>query len=137
MKLVEFLAPLETSSCRNQALAVLSFFKRYEGGGEVTAEDVKARLQRARVPKAARINVTDVLAKAGALTDSPGKSENGRLLWELTDTGLGCVRDLLDLPLADPEVEHDVGSLTSLMPKIRDELVRNYMDTDGWARCGR
>lgn len=127
MTLVEFLSPLKSSSNRIKCLAVLYYYKRYENTPSMTVEAIRAGLARARVPKAAKINVADLLAKSGEQVDSPG-SENGRRLWELTDTGERHVRDLLGLPSADPEIEHDVGSLSTLAAQVADETVRSYVD---------
>jgi hypothetical protein len=129
MTLVEFLAPLKNSrSNRNKCLAALYYRKHYEGTATMAVGELSAALGRARVPKAARVNVADVVAKAGEYVDSPGVDEQGRRLWQLTDTGDRFVRDLLSLPQAEPEIEHDVGALMSLAAKVSDETVRGYVE---------
>jgi hypothetical protein len=125
--LVEFLAPLRTSSNRNKCLAVLYYAERYEGKASMTVEEIRAGLARARMPKAAKINVADVIAKSGEFVDTPG-SANGRRLWKLTTTGERFLRELLDLPAAQAEIEHDVGSLTALAAKVTDDTVRGYVE---------
>jgi hypothetical protein len=127
MTLVEFLAPLKTSSNRNKVLAVLYYHERYGDGASMTVETIRAALGRARVPKANKMNVADVLAKAGEYVDSPG-SEGGKRVWVLTPTGEGRVRELLSLPAAEPEIEHDVGALTTLAAGLKDETVRGYVE---------
>lgn len=129
MTLIEFLAPMKsTSSNRKKCLAVLYYQKRYAGMASMTVEAIRAALVRARVPKAGKINVADVLSKAGEFVDSPETDENGRRLWQLTDTGDHFVRDLLGLPAAEPEIEHDVGALSALAAKVSDETVRGYIE---------
>lgn len=129
MTLVEFLAPLKTSrSNRSKCLAVLYYCEHYSGTASMTVEAIRTALVRARVPKAAKVNVADVLAKSGEFVDSPGADENGRRLWELTDTGDRHVRDLLGLPATEAEIEHDVSALTKLAAKVSDETVRGYVE---------
>jgi DNA-binding MarR family transcriptional regulator len=125
--LVEFLAPLKSSSNRNQVLAVLYYQQRYGGSTAMTVETIRAALGRARVPKAKTMNVADVLAKSGEYVDSPS-SDGSRRLWQLTPTGEKYVRELLDLPAAEPEIEHDVGALTALAGRVQDDTVRGYVE---------
>jgi hypothetical protein len=127
MTLVEFLAPLKSSSNRNKVLAVLYYQQRYGDGTLMTVETIRAALGRARVAKAKTMNVADVLAKSGEYVDSPS-SEGGRRLWQLTPTGERHVRELLDLPAAEPEIEHDVGALTTVAAALQDETVRGYVE---------
>jgi hypothetical protein len=128
MTLVEFLAPLKTSrSNRNKVLAVLYYHKRYVGAAAMTSPSIRDALTQARVPKAGKINVADVLAKSGEFVDSFGY-EGGFRLWQLTDTGDQYVRELLGLPLAEVEIEHDVGALMALAAKVSDETVRGYIE---------
>lgn len=129
MTLIEFLAPLKsTASNRKKCLAVLYYEKRYTGTASMTVEAIRAALIRARVAKASKINVADVLSKAGEFVDTPGADDSGRRLWQLTDTGDQFVRELLGLPVAEPEIEHDVGALTELAGKVSDETVRGYVE---------
>src|SRR5688572_14111434 len=127
MTLVEFLAPLKTASHRERVLAVLYYRQRYDGMDALTVEQIKDGLERARAPQWRNVNVADVLAKSGAYVDSPGR--DGRaLLWKLTQSGAEHVREKLGLPASDPEVEHDVGTLTQLAAKVKDAAVRAYVD---------
>lgn len=129
MTLVEFLAPLKNSrSNRNKCLAVLYYEERYGGMPAMTVAAIGAALVRARLPKAAKINVADVVAKAGEYVDTPGIDDRGRRLWKLTDTGERFVRDLLGLPETETEVEHDVTALSALAAKVSDETVRGYVE---------
>jgi hypothetical protein len=127
LTLVEFLAPLKAASIRKKVLAVLYYEQRYAGNAPLTVEGLRAALARARVPKAAKMNVADHLAKSGEYVDSPG-TEGGRRLWHLTPSGERYVRELLDLRAAEPEIEHDVTSLSALAAKIKDETIRGYVE---------
>jgi len=79
------------------------------------------------VPGWRKINVPDLLAKSGPYVDSPG-FQDAKRLWSLTDSGTQHVRTLLDLPSAEPEIEHDVGSLENLASKVTDLGVRTYIE---------
>jgi hypothetical protein len=127
MTLVEFLAPLKSASNRERVLAVLYYRQRYDGMDALTVEQIRDGLERARAPKWKSANVADVLAKSGAYVDSPGR-DGKALLWKLTPSGVEHVREKLGLPATDPEVEHDVGTLTALAAKVKDADVRAYVE---------
>lgn len=127
MTLVEFLAPLKGAQNRERVLATMYYRQRYDGMDALTVEQIRDGLRRARAPKWKQINVADVLAKSGAYVDSPGK-DGKRLLWKLTPSGADHVRNLLGLPAKDPEVEHDVGTLTATAAKIKDPDVRGWVE---------
>src|SRR5690242_1253426 len=113
MTLVEFIAPLKTASMRKKVLAVLFYEQRYSGTAPLTVGELRGALSRGRVPNARKINVADHLNKSGGYVDSPG-TENGRRVWQLTPSGESHVRELLDLPEAEPEIENDVTPLAAL-----------------------
>jgi hypothetical protein len=124
--LVEFLAPLKTAAVWRKVLAVLYYKKRYENVDVMTVEQVRAALVTARVAKAKSINIASVLATSGEHVDSP-RAEGGRRLWSITDTGEKEVRDLLGLPGAEPEIEHDVATLAKLASKVRDSGAKDVI----------
>lgn len=126
MTIPEFLAPLGTGSQRELCLAILYYHQHYHGKPSLTVEEIRAYLVHARIPKASKINVADVLNKSGALVDSPGVS-GSRRLWQLTTTGEAHIRAALNLPAAGLEIEHDVATLESLAAKVRDTVVRDYI----------
>lgn len=126
MTLVEFLAPLKEAPYRDKCVAVLYFKQRYENANALTAEQIGKALVHARVPKAASINVADILNKSGEMVDSPGASGKARL-WHLTPTGEAHVRKILKLPESQPEMEHSVTSLEALAAKIMNSEVRDYI----------
>jgi hypothetical protein len=123
----EFLHPLSRATQRDLVLAVMYYLKRYNGEAAVTTADIKAAFASARHSRGKRIQYAAVLNQAVPYVESPG-GEGGRLLWSLTDFGEKRVRELLDLPAAEPEVEHDVSALTKLAAKVPDEDVRDYIE---------
>src|SRR2546430_9090538 len=110
MTLGEFLDPVHKGTHQARVLAVLYYYERYQSQSALTVDDIRDALKRARVRRAAKVNVADVLAKAGACVDTVG-TKGTKKLWSLTETGRRTVRETLGLPAADIEVEHDVGTL--------------------------
>jgi len=126
MTIVEFLHPLKGGATRDLCLAALYFSQRYNDQSEVTVDELRALLKRARVPRAAKLNLADVLAKCAPHVDTVGM--RGRsFLWSLTTAGQTHVRSLLGLPEAEPEIEHDVSSLEALLSSISDAEVADYL----------
>lgn len=128
MTLVEFLFPLKGGQQRDLVLAAMYYLKRYKDRESVTAPELRAALAATKLPKTKAINVNDVINKSAPYVHSPGGKENGALLFALTDKGDQYVRELLGLPAAEPEVEHDVTTLTNLAANIADENVRGYVE---------
>jgi hypothetical protein len=127
MTLVEFLSPLKTAAAWKKVLGVLYFKKRYEDTDAMTVEQIRAALLAARVPRAKSMNISDVLGRSGEYVDSP-RAEGGRRLWSITDTGEREIRGLLGLPGAEPEIEHDVATLTKLVSKLRDPGAKDFIE---------
>jgi hypothetical protein len=127
MTLVEFIAPLKGKPNRDICLAVLYYKHRYEQVEALTVEQIRASMMGARVRGARQINVADVLAKSGHYVDSAGVVGTRRQ-WKLTGAGEQHVRSLLGLPESEPEIEHDVASLTELAQKLPDSEVRKYVE---------
>ena len=127
MTLIEFVAPLNKGTHRDRILAVLYFVHRYENRNALTAEQVRQLLKKARVPRWSKVNVTDVIAKSGHYVDSPGTEGNKRL-WSLTPSGTGYIQERLNLPSTEPEIEHDIGSLSILLKKVADKQITDYID---------
>jgi len=126
MTIVEFLAPLGPGSQRGVCLGVLYYHQHFRDKPSLTTEEVRDELVRARVPKASKINVAEVLSKSGALVDSPGASGNRRL-WQLTTSGETHVRARLNLPAPSTDIENDVATLRALAAKVSDSVVRDYI----------
>lgn len=126
MTIVEFLHPLKGKPLRELCLAVLYFEQRYSSKDALTVEEIRALLKRARVPRAAKLNLADVLSKSAPYVDPSGKRGN-RFLWALTPTGQDHVRTKLGLPESDVEIEHDVSALEAALSSIPDESVADYI----------
>lgn len=127
MTLVEFIAPLRDAPNRDKCLGIIYYEQRYNGKDSLTVEEVHTALRNARIPRAAKINIADVLAKSGHYVDSSGV-KGQRRLWKLTESGQQRVRTLLGLPEAEPELEHDAATLEALASKISDTDVRGYVE---------
>lgn len=83
-------------------------------------------LRRAQVPKAKDANLADVLGKSAPFVETAGKA-GVRFMWRLTQSGEAHVREVLGLPDADAEIEHDVATLTALVARILDPMVQEYV----------
>ncbi len=125
--LLEFMAPLTGSPYRDKCLALLYYKHRYEQVESLTADQIRSAFKSARVPGVKNMNIADVLAKSGQYVDSPGALASRRL-WRLTDSGADLVRKLLNLPSAEPEIEHDVAALRDAISGIRDIDVKEYLE---------
>jgi hypothetical protein len=126
MTLAEFLGSMGNAGQREKCLAVLYYHQHYLNKPALVVEEIRKELIRARVSRASKVNVADVLNKSGALVDSPGVFD-GRRLWQLTTTGEMHIRTTLNLPAPGPEIEHDVATLEALAAKINDVVVREYI----------
>ena len=126
MTLVEFLAPVKSAPHRDKCLALLYFKRRYEATDALTSDQIGKALIHARLPKSKSMNVADVLNKSGEMVDSPGVSGKARL-WRLTPTGEAYVREILNLPESQPEMEHSVSSLEALAATVTNPDVRDYI----------
>jgi hypothetical protein len=127
MTLVEFLHPIKSNSNRDKCLAVLYYKLRYENIESMTAQQIHQAFVQTRMPNAAGVNVPDVLAKSGALVDSPGSTGSARL-WRITDAGRTRVRHLMGLPETEAEVEHDISELNRLLARITDPIVKGFVE---------
>jgi len=127
MTLVEFLHPLLAKSWRDKTLAVLYFKLKYENVESLTAAQIQAVLAHCRIPYAKNTNIPDVLAKSGALVDTPGVEGQSRL-WRITDAGKLHIRTLMGLPETDPEIAHDIASLDALIAGLTDPVVKGFIN---------
>lgn len=126
--LVEFIAPVKAKSHRDKCLTVLYYNERYKNEQEMSVEQVKSGLGQARIPNAARINVADVLSRSGHYVDAATTNERGRKLWRLTEPGRQYVREFLQLPSDQPEIEHDVSTLRVVARKLNDSVVKGFVE---------
>ncbi len=126
MTIVEFLHPLRGKAIRDLCLASLYFEQRYSQRQSLTVEEIRALLKRAQIPRASKLNLADALSKSAPFVDTDGK-KGKRFLWTITPTGQEHVRALLGLPHKDIEIEHDVSSLESLVTRISDKNMADYI----------
>lgn len=126
MTLVEFLHPLKSSSSRDICLAAMYYHERIENGEPVTVEGLRALIKRARVSKADKLNLADVLAKSAPFVETVGKQGN-RFIWRLTSSGQDHVRSMLGLPSKDIEIENDVSALTKIVTALPDADAADYL----------
>lgn len=128
MTIGEFLNPVKNGTQRNLVLCVMYFLERYENREAVTTAEIKDAFARAKNPKGKKMQHAAVLNQAVPYVYSPGGDDSGRLLWALTDTGEKYVRELLQLPAAEPEIEHDVSTLSGVASAISDANARGYVE---------
>jgi hypothetical protein len=126
--LVEFIHPYSRASHGDKVLATLYYNQRYRDVEELSVSQIRAALAQARIANASKINVADVLSKSGHYVDAAAIDERGRKLWRLTDAGRKYVRERLNLPPDQPEIEQDVSTLRSVAAKISDPIVRGFVD---------
>ena len=127
MTIVEFLHPIKSKGIKNICLAAMYFDRRYQAGESLTVEGLRALLKRAKIPKAAQLNLAATLSQSAPYVDTVGK-EGNRFLWSLTNSGETFVRELLELPANDIEIENDVSSLEALISSISDKDVCGYLN---------
>lgn len=127
MTLIEFLHPLNKDGLRIKILAAMYFCNRYQNIESLTVESLRANLKRARIPRADKLNLADTLSKSAPFVDTQGK-DGTRFLWALTDAGKEEVRKRLNLPAKDVEIENDISQLETLIAKVKDDDVRDYLN---------
>ena len=127
MTLTEFLHPLKGKAWRELILATLYFRKKYGSQESLTVEELRAHMKQARVPKVAKANLAEALARSAPYVETSGKKGAG-FLWRITSTGVDHVRNLMGLPEHDVEVQHDISCLESLLKKIVNSDCRVYVE---------
>jgi hypothetical protein len=125
--LVEFIAPVRDKTTRDKCLAILYYSKLHMKNASLTTEGIREALIKARIPKAKKLNVADVMNKGGSHFDSDG-FKNDRLLWRITGAGEEYIQRLLNLPNRPPDIEHDVNTLETLARGIQDPDAREYVE---------
>ncbi|WP_409497152.1 hypothetical protein [Amycolatopsis sp. cmx-11-12] len=126
--LVEFLNPISRSSYQAKCLATLYYHERYKNSSPITTEEMRTALAQARISVAKKMNIPDILNKAGHYVDTDGVDNKGRKLWHLTEAGRTLVRSMLNLPDHEPEIEIDVGTLRRIAEKVNDDVVKSYIE---------
>lgn len=128
LTLGEFLHPLTRAKQRDLVLATMYYLERYESRDAITTADLRSAFAKAKHAKGKKIQHAAVLNLAVPYVHSTGKESGNLITWALTETGQKHVRDLLGLPAAEPDVEHDVGTLQALADKIVEANVRAYVE---------
>jgi hypothetical protein len=126
MTIVEFLHPINKGGLRNLCLAAMYFHQRYQEGDSITVEGLRALFKRAKIPRSDKLNLAATLSQSAPFVDTVGK-EGNKFLWKLTTSGENHVRELLDLPTSDIEIENDVSSLENIIAGISDDDLTDYL----------
>jgi len=128
MTLVELIAPVRRGSRTDQCLAILYYHAQYKAVPAMSVRQVRSALSEARLPQAKVINVADALARSGEFAHSAALNSDGHKLWELTQSGMVHVRQLLGVPDTQYETDHDVAALNRLSLRITDAVIQGYID---------
>lgn len=126
MTLTEFVHPIKDSGNRDICLAALYYHQKHEGVEEVTVDGLRALLKRARVPKASTMNVAQVLSGSAPYVHSP-RLQGKKFLWAITASGQDRIRQILNIPTSDPEVDNDVSALEAIINAIGDVDIADYL----------
>jgi hypothetical protein len=120
--LAEFLSPVRGGSHRDRVLGTLAYLERFSDERRATSTEIKAKMVSARLSGARKVNVADVLAKAGHLVDrDPLTAE-----WTLTTSGDEYVAS--KLPLEDvPSTQPVADSIRSVLTNISDEVAHDFV----------
>lgn len=123
MTLVEYLYPLRSAGRRDLVLATLFFYKKHEGTPSMTVGEIRAAMVQAKAPRARKMNISDVLANASPMVHSQGRGS-----FALTTTGERYVSERVGEKAIETEVQYDASSLRRLAGKLRDPVVRGYVE---------
>ncbi len=123
MTLVEFLHPIRKGKHRDLVLAVLFYTKK----NGMTQAEIMAALMQAKIPNAKTMNVSQVLTRSAAFTDTLDTKRKGASVFKLTRTGEVHVRSL-NVPTDNPVLQNEVTSLEAISAKVTDETVRSFID---------
>ena len=107
-------------------LAAMYYRSARGGGAALRVDEIRGALLSARIKNARRMNVSDVLAKSGALVNIDG-SVGGRRAWKLTKTGERHVRDILGIADETPALRAEISDLATATSDIRDVEVAAYV----------
>src|SRR5437763_877949 len=113
MTIVEFLHPVISLPHRDICLAALYYERRYNQKESLTVEEIRASLEKGRIPRAKKLNIADALSKASPFVQTAGVKGKA-FLWAITGTGEDHVRKLLGLSDREVEKVFDISALQSL-----------------------
>jgi hypothetical protein len=125
MTLGEFLAPVRKSGQRDKILVTLYYAAHYQDTAQLPVAEVSRLLRGARLPGAAKISVSSVLAQSQHFVHA-GQHPDGRNRWGLTDSGAKRVEELLGIKTSVSVAKHDAGTLKALLPRIADVQSRLF-----------
>lgn len=126
--LVELLTKLPTPTRQNIVLAAMLFDKIDRSNAKTTAGALKKLLIEAKVANARKVNVPDLLAKAGAYTHSLSKNGAGFMEWELTKTGETHIANLLGVAIPAAAMVKATATLETEAANIEDEQARRFVE---------
>ena len=124
MTLPELLHKLTDRSTKNAVLVGLYYLLRFKQQESATSSAIRDCLIYAHYPRAAHINVSDVLAKSSPWVECLGSASRSQL-WRLSPSGDKHLLALLGVENED--VEHDVAKLSALVEKIADVDTQEYL----------
>jgi len=124
MTLVEFLSPLRTASHMSRLLSVLYWHTEHCDEGCMSTARIREIIVSIRYKNAKKVNISDVLARAGHFVDRQECSPR-RFCWQLTDSGKREVERLLSIPHQTMKTVEDVRSV---LAGIRDAAACKYVE---------
>lgn len=127
VSIVEFIHPIHNNDLRDICIAALYYSQQYENTGPLTVEQLREKLSQARIKHYQKINIAGVLARSAPYVHSVGK-EGNRFLWTLTSSGETYIRELLNIPHSNVEIENDVSTLEKIVQKIPEPEVKRYVE---------
>ena len=124
MTLTEFLYTLRKGKRSDQVLGALYFLKHERGTADASTADIRQALIDAGIPKARNINLSQALNQAAPFAQRLGPHG----IWEITSSGEDHMRNVLALPVNQPQAQRDVQSLEQTAAGIGDGNVREYIE---------
>lgn len=125
--LIEFLSQFKKATNRDKILGILFYKKHHEKKEASTVSEIRDSLKLARISKWKKINISNILIRAGEYVHYETANRRQRL-WKLTQTGEFIIKDSLENPIEDIDKIHDIVSLSNLISKINDRDVKDYID---------
>ena len=119
----EYLQPVKNGSRQEQVLAVMAWTGACTKGCSVSARKIRELLLSARIPKASKINISNVLARAQELVAKDNEVGG----WWLTVTGQRYISGELGLPVSGAG-SPPVSSVRTVAGAISDPVARGYVE---------
>jgi hypothetical protein len=124
--LIEALEPLRKATHRDRILVAMAWEADCRGEPSLTVAGIRELLVSARVKNAGRMNISDVLTRAGSLVDRSPNSGS----WSLTQTGRDhLLREFsIDQLVETSSVSAVEPSLRAQMRTVTDEVARSFVE---------